>query len=96
MLLVYFFQAEKKNGKKSFISMWFLISSLSGPDSQVFADIYKTSINNLAGNVYLCGSSLGGFGDASKKGKKNLCREFMYDFISTTDILKSLIMSDGT
>jgi hypothetical protein len=31
----------------------------------------------------------------NKKGKKNLSREFVYDFISATDILKSL-MSDGT
>lgn len=38
---------------------------LSRPDSQVFADL-RTSINNLAGNVYLC-SSLGGFEDAPEK-----------------------------
>lgn len=63
-LCCWFFSFDwRKKGKKSFL-LFFHLHVVShfifGPDAQVFADL-RTAIDNLAGNVYLCGNSLGGF-----------------------------------
>jgi hypothetical protein len=70
--------------------MWFLISSFGARRSEVFADL-RTSINNLAGNVYLCGSR---WGDLETRRKKSSLGSLCTTSFLATDILKSLIMSD--